>query len=63
LEEKELQCDTSSSAKSLGMLKGQRIGISEEYRYSLIEATGKDCTTKLSNLRIKDKTHVNREDT
>jgi hypothetical protein len=42
------------------MSKGERIRISE-WSNSLIEATGKDRTTKLSNLRIKVKRHVESE--
>ncbi|KAG8180349.1 hypothetical protein JTE90_016380 [Oedothorax gibbosus] len=53
-----LGCEFCSSANSLGSSKKENLHISEEWSRSLIEAAGKDRSSKLSNLRNKIKKHV-----
>ena len=56
-----LGCDFCSTVKSLGVIKRERLHISEEWSDCLMEATEKDRASKLSHIRNKVKKHVNSE--
>lgn len=56
-----LGCNICSSITCLGASKKERLRISNEWSNGLIEASGKDRTSQLSNLRIKIKKHYESE--
>ncbi|XP_008183248.1 E3 SUMO-protein ligase KIAA1586-like [Acyrthosiphon pisum] len=56
-----LGCNICSSITCLGASKKDRLRISNEWSNGLIEASGKDRTSQLSNLRIKIKKHYESE--
>ncbi|KAL5233444.1 hypothetical protein ACI65C_000854 [Semiaphis heraclei] len=56
-----LGCNICSSITCLGASKKERLRISNEWSNGLIEASGKDRISQLSNLRIKIKKHYESE--
>ncbi|UYV79362.1 hypothetical protein LAZ67_17002309 [Cordylochernes scorpioides] len=56
-----LGCNICASVKTLGAAKSERIHISPEWSNYLIEAAGKDRASKLSNIRMKIKKHLENE--
>jgi len=56
-----LGCNICSSITCLGASKKERLRISNEWSNGLIEASGKDRTSQLSNLRTKIKKHYESE--